>query len=455
MRHAFQGGSGAATTPQFSRRVAAPRIEVSIEREAGKPAERVAVLDQELVRVGAHPSNEVVISDPLVSRFHLRLVRAQDAWRLTDTGSLNGVRVGGVRVRDADLPSSECTIEIGESLLRVKELPSVGTVEVLQTPNFGAIYGKALSMQKLFAILERVSKADVSVLVEGESGTGKELVASQIARRSSRADGPFVVVDCSAITRTLMESELFGHAKGSFTGAERDRVGAFEAANGGTVFLDEIGELPLDMQPKLLRVLEAREVRRLGETKTRKVDVRVIAATNRKLEEEVNRSNFREDLYFRLSVVTVRVPPLRERSEDIDLLIRVFLESFDALDSMHLFTPEVIETLSRHSWPGNVRELRNYVERAVVFDAAPPPWRDEPPSASMPPPSAAEIDVGVPFKIAKERVVDEFERRYLAALLEQTGGNLSSAARKAGIDRMYLHRLVQKLGLRPSRSLKD
>jgi DNA-binding NtrC family response regulator len=306
-------------------------------------------------------------------------------------------------------------------------------------------------MQKLFAILERVSKADVSVLVEGESGTGKELVASQIARRSSRADGPFVVVDCSAITRTLMESELFGHAKGSFTGAERDRVGAFEAANGGTVFLDEIGELPLDMQPKLLRVLEAREVRRLGETKTRKVDVRVIAATNRKLEEEVNRSNFREDLYFRLSVVTVRVPPLRERSEDIDLLIRVFLESFDALDSMHLFTPEVIETLSRHSWPGNVRELRNYVERAVVFDAAPPPWRDEPPSASMPPPSAAEIDVGVPFKIAKERVVDEFERRYLAALLEQTGGNLSSAARKAGIDRMYLHRLV----LRPSRSLKD
>jgi DNA-binding NtrC family response regulator len=455
MRQIFPGGAGAATTPQFSGRVAAPRIEVTLEREAGKPADRVAVLDQELVRVGAHPSNEVVVSDPLVSRFHFRLARAQDAWRLTDTSSLNGVRIGGVRIRDADLPSSECAIEIGGSLLRIRELPSVGTVEVLQTANFGALYGKSLAMQKLFATLERVSKTDVSVLIEGESGTGKELVASQIARRSSRADGPFVVVDCSALTRTLMESELFGHAKGAFTGAERDRVGAFEAASSGTVFLDEIGELPLDMQPKLLRVLEAREIRRLGETKTRKVDVRVLAATNRKLEEEVNRGTFREDLYFRLSVVTVRVPPLRERSEDIDLLIRVFLDSFNAQESAHLFTPEVIETLARHSWPGNVRELRNYVERSVVFDTAAPPWREPPATPSQRPPSLEEVDLEIPFKIAKDRVIDDFERRYLSALLDKTGGNLSSAARKAGIDRMYLHRLVQKLGLRPPRSLKD
>ncbi|MCS6900110.1 MAG: sigma 54-interacting transcriptional regulator [Myxococcales bacterium] len=454
MRQIFPGGAGAATTPQFSGRVAAPRIEVTLEREAGKPADRVTVLDQELVRIGSHPSNEIVVNDPLVSRFHFRLVRASDAWRLTDTGSLNGVRMGGVRVRDADLPSSECCVEIGGSLLRIRELPSMGTVEVLQTPNFGALYGKSLAMQKLFATLERVSKADVNVLIEGESGTGKELVASQIARRSSRADGPFVVVDCSAITRPLMESELFGHVKGAFTGAERDRVGAFEAANGGIVFLDEIGELPLDMQPKLLRVLEAREIRRLGETKTRKVDVRILAATNRKLEEEVNRGTFREDLYFRLSVVTIRVPPLRERSEDIDLLIRVFLDSFNAQESIHLFTPEVLETLTRHSWPGNVRELRNYVERSVVFDTAAPPWR-EPTAVPSQPPSTEEIDLEVPFKIAKERIIDDFERRYLGAILDKTGGNLSSAARKAGIDRMYLHRLIQKLGLRPPRSLKD
>lgn len=454
MSPVFPGGYN-STTPQFSTRVAAPRVEVVLEREAGKPSGRVAVLDQEIVRIGAHASNEVVVADPMVSRFHLRLARSRDAWRLTDTGSLNGVKIGGVRVRDVDLPA-ECMVEIGDSLLRVRELPSVETVEVLQTPNFGAIFGKSLSMQKLFATLERVSKADVGVLIEGESGTGKELVASQIARRSSRVDGPFVVVDCSAMSRTLMESELFGHAKGSFTGADRDRVGAFESAHGGTVFLDEIGELPLDMQPKLLRVLESREIRRLGETKTRKVDVRVLAATNRKLEEEVNRGTFREDLYFRLSVITVRIPPLRERIEDLELLIRVFLDSFDALDSSHLFTSEVIEVLSRHSWPGNVRELRNYVERSVVFDTADPPWRTESSRALIsPPPVSTEIDIDVPFKIAKDRVVSEFERQYLAALLERTGGNLSSAARKAGIDRMYLHRLVQKLGLRPSRSLKD
>lgn len=446
--------SGAATTPQFSGRVAAPRVEILVEREGGKSAGRVTVLDQELIRIGSHSSNEVVVTDPLVSRFHLRLVRARDAWRLSDTGSLNGVRIGGVRVRDADLPPGECLIEIGDSALRVRERPSVETVEVLQTPNLGAIFGKSLPMQKLFATLERISKADVGVLIEGESGTGKELVASQIARRSSRADGPFVVVDCSAMSRTLMESELFGHTRGAFTGAERERVGAFEAANGGTVFLDEIGELPLDMQPKLLRVLEAREIRRLGETKTRKVDVRVLAATNRKLDEEVNRGTFREDLYFRLSVVTVRVPSLRERIEDLELLIRVFLDSFDASDSAHLFSPEVIEALSRHSWPGNVRELRDYVERSVVFDTAVPPWRDTSNSASSAS-SSMEVNTDLPFKIAKEQVVSEFERQYLTALLDTTNGNLSSAARKAGIDRMYLHRLVQKLGLRPPRSLKD
>jgi transcriptional regulator with GAF, ATPase, and Fis domain len=304
-------------------------------------------------------------------------------------------------------------------------------------------------------MLDKVSRADVSVLIEGESGTGKELVASQIARRSHRADGPFVVVDCSAMSRSLIESELFGHCRGAFTGAERERMGAFEAANGGTVFLDEIGELPLDMQPKLLRALEAREIRRLGETRSRKVDVRVLAATNRRLEQEVNRGTFREDLYFRLSVVTIRVPPLRERPEDLDLLIKVFLDSFDASDSAHLFTPELIAELARHEWPGNVRELRNYVERAVVFDAASPPWQTgeppEPTGASPLPP----IDVSVPFKVAKEQIVSDFERAYLTALLEKTGGNFSSAARKAGIDRMYLHRLVQKLGLRPPRSIKD
>jgi len=435
-------------------RVSAPRIEVTVEREAGKQAERVQVLDTELVRIGSHPSNDVTLGDPLVSRFHCRLTRTGRGWRLTDTGSRNGLRVGGVRVRDGDLLQPETRVELGDSSLRVRELAPVGEQEVLGLPSFGAIYSVSLPMQKLFARLERVAKSDASVLIEGESGTGKELVAGEIARRSSRADKPFVIVDCSAISRSLIESELFGHLKGAFTSAERDRVGAFEAANGGTVFLDEIGELPLDMQPKLLRVLEAREVRRLGDSRVRKVDVRVLAATNRDLEEEVNRGTFREDLYFRLSVVSIRVPPLREHPEDIRLLIQVFLENLDAMDSFRLFTPELIAELGRHRWPGNVRELRNYVERAVIFDAADPPRRGEGRPGGAPLPDD-EVDLKVPLKLARERVLSRFEQGYLGALLDQTGGNLSQAARLAGVDRMYLHRLVQKHGIKSSKLLKD
>ena len=211
----------------------------------------------------------------------------------------------------------ECDIEMGGSLVRTRELAPAERVPVVSQPCFGALYGQALVMQKLFAILERVAKSDASVLIEGESGTGKELVASEIVKRGPRAEKPFIVLDCGAISPNLIEGELFGHVRGAFTGADRDRAGVFEAANGGTVFLDEIGEMPIDMQPKLLRALESREIRRVGETKSRKIDVRVIAATNRRLEREVNLGRFREDLFFRLSVVTVRIPPLRERIEDL------------------------------------------------------------------------------------------------------------------------------------------
>jgi DNA-binding NtrC family response regulator len=301
-------------------------------------------------------------------------------------------------------------------------------------------------MRKLFALLEKVAPSDINVLIEGESGTGKELVANEIVQRSPRAEKPFVVVDCGAISPNLVESELFGHLRGSFTGADRDRVGAFEAADGGTVFLDEVGELPVELQPKLLRAIEAREIRRVGETRPRKVNVRVISATNRDLEREVNRARFREDLYFRLAVMTVRVPPLRERLDDLVILIRVFLQALAMPDQERLFTPQVLSEMSRHDWPGNVRELRNYVERSVVLQKAGPTIRRSTPGAGfgLPPP----VDIGVPFKIAKDASIDTFERAYLTALLEAAGNNMSKAARMAGMDRMYLHRLVQKHGLR-------
>jgi transcriptional regulator with GAF, ATPase, and Fis domain len=248
----------------------------------------------------------------------------------------------------------------------------------------------------------------------------------------------------------LVESELFGHARGAFTGADRERAGAFESAHGGTVFLDEIGELPLELQPKLLRALEAREIRRVGEVHPRKVDVRVVAATNRSLEKEVNLRRFREDLYYRLSVISVRVPPLRERVDDIDLLVRVFLDLFGAAEADDLFTPDVLAGLRAHSWPGNVRELKNVVERVVVF-------RDGSPAKGLGSRRGENLDKPefLPYREAKARAIDAFEKAYLGELLEWANGNLSRAARRAQMDRMNLHRLAQRFGLREGRGLRD
>ncbi|WP_233561731.1 sigma 54-interacting transcriptional regulator, partial [Sorangium cellulosum] len=325
------------------------------------------VLDGDFIRVGSHPSNDLVLADRAVSRFHCILERVRSTFRLTDVGSRNGTYIAGVRVRDADAVLPECRIELGESVVRIRDADAVAETEIARAPSFGALQGLSVPMRRLFPILERVAKSAPDVLIEGENGTGKEVIATELVQRSARANKPLVIVDCGAISPSLIESELFGHVRGSFTGASRDRAGAFEEADGGTVFLDEIGELPLEMQPKLLRALASREVRRLGEGRVRKVDIRVIAATNRRLEREVNSGRFREDLYYRLSVLTVRVPPLRERKEDIGLLVQCFLNELGAIDKADLFPPEVIEDMKRYDWPGNVRELRNYVERRVVL----------------------------------------------------------------------------------------
>ncbi len=417
-----------------------------VESEGGQTGSRTVVHEGEVCRIGTHPSNDLTIEDPAVSRFHCRLVLDRLGWRVEDSGSMNGTRVQGLLVHSAVLPA-EATLAIGNSIIRVRSTEAAGKTLVPMMPRFGSLTGTGRAMRKLFALLEKVAASDINVLIHGESGTGKELVATEIVQRGDRAMKPFVVVDCGAIAPTLVESELFGHVRGAFTGADRDRVGAFEAANGGTVFLDEIGELPLAVQPKLLRALEQREVRRVGETQVRKVDVRVISATNRDLEREVNKGSFRGDLYFRLAVISVHVPPLRERMEDLPYLIHAFLEGLGATEEAALFPPEVIEELAKHEWPGNIRELRNYVERSVVLQTA---------RLSLPPPSSGpthdarpdEVDIRVPFKVAKEALIDRFERAYIRSLLETCGGNMTRAARMAGIDRMYLHRLVQKLGSR-------
>ncbi len=435
------------TVRQLVDTIAIPRLTLTIERERGAPAPRTIVYDGDLCRIGTHSSNDLVLADPAVSRFHCRLAREDGGWRLRDTGSLNGTKLDGVRIRDADLPAEGALLSLGDTVVRVRQAAAEREAFVPMVPAFGALTGTSVAMRKLFAMLEKVAQSDINVLIQGESGTGKELVATEIVQRGTRSDKPFVIVDCGAISPNLVESELFGHVRGAFTGADRDRVGAFEAADQGTVFLDEIGELPLELQPKLLRALEAREVRRVGETRARKVNVRVVSATNRDLEREVNKGRFREDLYFRLAVIQVHVPPLRDRLDDLSIMIRHFLGQLGCPDEERLFPPAVLAEMSKHDWPGNVRELRNYVERTVVLQTASPTARRSV-SSSPALASAQAADIRVPFKLAKDAAVDTFERGYLGALLEACNGNMSKAARTAGMDRMYLHRLVQKHGLR-------
>lgn len=408
------------------------------------------------MRVGCHPANDVVVGDPAVSRFHLRLTRELRGWHLIDAGSTNGTRAFGMAVRDVDLPRAESVIELGDSRLRIREGAPTKPVAIAEQSRYGGMFGGSIVMRKLFALIEQVATSHVSVLVEGESGTGKELVAAEIVKRSPRADKPFVVVDCSSIPANLIESTLYGHVRGAFTGAERDRVGAFETAHGGTVFLDEVGELPLEMQPKLLRVLEAQEVTRIGESRSRSIDVRVIAATNRLLDREMNAGRFRDDLYFRLAVITLHVPPLRERLEDLELLVAALLTSMDAMHAMPRFSPEVLASMRRHHWPGNVRELRNYVERTLVLDRplSLPPATNRGAEATETF-SEADVDLEVPFTEAKDDLIQRFERRYLAELLRWADGNVTKAARKAKIDRIHLHRLITRHDLKPARTFRD
>jgi DNA-binding NtrC family response regulator len=308
--------------------------------------------------------------------------------------------------------------------------------------------GRSPSMQVVFDVLAKAASSEATILLEGETGTGKEVSAEAIHRGSPRRDKPFLVVDCGAMPPNLLESELFGHERGAFTGAVSSRQGVFEAANGGTVFLDEIGELSIDLQPKLLRVLERREVRRVGTNNHLPVSVRLIAATNRSLREQVAAHKFRSDLYYRLAVVEVKLPPLRERPGDLPPLVDHIVNNLGGVDESTLTTvhsPAFLGALAQHSWPGNIRELRNYLERCVALhDFAPPRSSTAAPAAG---PEGA-VNIGQPLREAREAWVSAFERRYLEELLRQHENRVSAAARAAGVDRIYFYRLLWKHGLR-------
>jgi DNA-binding NtrC family response regulator len=339
-------------------------------------------------------------------------------------------------------------------------------VRISGKDKLGQLLGKSVQMREIFALLERVAPTDFTVLIEGESGTGKELVADAIHTHSKQRSGPFVVVDCSSIPRDLIESELFGHVKGAFTGATGARKGAFEAARGGTLFLDELGELPIDLQPKLLRALENKEVKPVGSNEVLRTDVRIVAATNRTLLSEVKAGNFREDLYYRFAVIKVALPPLRERAEDIPLLAESFLKRANEMAGREGVdvSYRTMEKLKRHRWPGNVRELKNFIERAVVLsqgDMIETKFLNAGDLSPVKPASGMEevaasvsddllqqaIEQELPFKDVKNKLIEDFELAYWRHLLERTSGNVSKAARIAGVHRKSVEYILKKLEL--------
>ena len=400
----------------------------------------------ERVVVGTHPGCDLVLADPTVSRQHLEIRLVPDGYALCDLDSRNGTFIGDVRVREV-VVDRDTRVTIGGTQLRLQ--PSTGAVDLplVDVERFGGLRGRSPAMRRIFEVLARVAPTDATVLLTGESGTGKEVAARALHEASPRRHRPFVVVDCGGLPANLVESELYGHARGAFTGATQPRDGAFVAADGGTLLLDELGELPLDLQTRLLGVLERRQVQPLGSDRPRSVDVRVIAATNRDLRREVNRGSFRADLYFRLAVVHVHMPALHEHPEDIPLYVAAMLEERGEPGAQVRLDPETLARLQAQAWPGNVRELRNTVERAVLLGELAP---DPGPAGEAA--TAGAVDPTIPFKTAKAAWIERFERAYLESLLRQCDANITRATRVAEIDRVYMLRLLDKYGLRPGRT---
>jgi len=400
--------------------------------------------DSDHCSIGSHPLNDFVIVDPTVSRFHCEIRIAADGARVRDLNSLNGTIVDGVGVTEAFVRGGSL-LRLGRAVVRFDFTTENNRLPLSQRTAFGSLVGASPAMRTCFALLEKSAATDSTVLIEGETGTGKSRAALAIHQLSSRADRPFIVIDCSAIPSNLLESELFGHEKGAFTGASARRVGAFEEASGGTIFLDEIGELPSELQPKLLRALENREIRRVGSNIHQPVNVRIIAATNQDLRAAVNSGHFRPDLYFRLAVVKIHIPALRERPEDIPAIVDQILGSLgsDAQQSAALRTQEFINRLSLSAWPGNVRELRNYLERCLVFQEPQPLAEPKEPSDDV------GVDGTEPYAIARRKALDRFERSYLEALLRIHQGKVTQAANAAEMDRVYFYRLLRRHGIRP------
>ena len=387
--------------------------------------------------IGKAHDNLLVLPDKTVSRHHCELVRESVGVRVKDLGSTNGTRVDGTLIADA-LISAGSILRVGQVEIAIRPSAQPITVMPSERTRFGDAIGKSLSMRTLFGVLEYMAPSNATVLLEGDTGTGKEVLARAIVKQGRRKKGPFVVVDCGSVSANLLESELFGHEKGAFTGAVAARKGAFELADGGTLFLDEIGELALDLQPKLLRALEAREIKRLGAGKPIKVDVRVVAATKVTLLDRVAAGTFREDLYFRLAVVPLKVPPLHARREDIPMLVLAVLEGLGAAGMT--VSDEAMSALLVRDWPGNVRELRNVVERAMLL--AQSGGASEIDAAHLPTMGVADPTFRFSAAASHAETMASFERSYAQWLVGHCG-SVEEAAARVQLNVARLHRLLE------------
>jgi transcriptional regulator with GAF, ATPase, and Fis domain len=398
------------------------QFEVLVTDGPDRGARIVSQADE--LSIGSDDGNDLRLTDPAVSRHHCALRAGERGLELRDLGSRNGTFVDGVEVVTAFVRSG-VHVKIGHTAFELRILDQELEQPLAAADRLGPLLGASPAMRRLYPLIEQCGKSAATVLVTGETGTGKELIAEAIHAASARRQAAFVVIDCSALSHDLAESELFGHERGAFTGAETTRIGAFETADGGTIFLDEIGELPLSLQPLLLRVLENRTIRRVGSNEQRSVDVRVIAASHRDLRGEVNEKRFRADLFYRLNVVKIAVPPLRDRAGDVVLLATHFWRGFRSDEP----PPGLLDHLAAHSWPGNVRELRNAVERAALLG-----WT----------PDRAAARETLTYQQAKERALWEWERTWVEELLASHGGNLSRAARAAKMGRSNLREIARR-----------
>ncbi len=404
--------------------------------------------------IGAAPECDIVVSDPTVSRRHCQVERIDGSLKIRDLGSTNGTGVDGVKVEVATL-SSGSRVRVGSVLfgVQIDYAPIQSSGPPPSHTGFRGLVGQSRAMNNVFNARSRLAETDVTVLISGETGTGKSALARSIHMASSRRQHPFIVFDCSSVAPNLLDAALFGHEKGAFTGADRERVGAFESAGRGTLFLDELTELPLDLQPKLLRALEEREFKPIGSQTSRAVQCRIIAASQHDLRAFTDEGKFRKDLYYRLAVVMVHLPPLRERKEDIPLIVEQLLFTLGGSITPFSTMPEAVQrAVLDHSWPGNIRELRNYLERLTVFGSSDDPvLPDASPSASRPTatvvrPALAQEQLDGDFYAVKTALLDDFERRYLERLLERSEHNIRKASALSGIARRHLYDLLDKHG---------